>query len=374
MPKDETFWNPYRWAEISSQPVQHEPPSYHHQLSGLCGRAWCELEALTPIIIGDGSTPKQRSFIRRKLDNRPFIPATSLKGVFRSIAEIVANAAQPFPRVAIDEEHTLDKASHGSPGTNWELDIVARTFGYLHDRKVFAGLIRFSDALLLDDKASPIGPFNIAVGQPKPSHQSFYPDALRRKLYHHDPEKQSLTPPHAGITQTESVQPLAPGTRFAFTLDFSNLRDEELDLLLYCLALEEEVTITLSPEALGPKAQQPVTFSGPLRHKIGGCKPHGAGSSQVRITRMLLRSDPTARYRGERDPDPLEGEALLQEIRRRTAPFVRRTDTTMRQLRALLIYSPNDPRMGNINYPTYDWFNRDRERPPGSKQPLKPTL
>ena len=368
MPRSENFWNPYRWVTVSNQPVEHDEPCYHHTLSGLSGRLWCELEALTPLLIGDG----HGEFVRHRHNRRPYIPATSLKGAIRSLAEVVGNAAVPFPDVSVDRQHVLARACTTTAGHS-QFDIVARTFGYLHGNNVFAGLINFSDAEITEEVMPPHRwpYYSVAVGQPKPSHDAFYPKKKRRKFYHHHPGATKLTLPHPGITQTAKVRPAPPGTRFSFTVDFANLRDDELSLLIYCLVLEEEVTVTLSPEALGRDDGQSCTFDGPLRHKIGGAKPHGAGSVRVCITKMELRTDAMARYRGSDNAEMREGLALICELNSRTACFRGRTDQTMRELRAMLIYSTCDPR-DPIHYPRYQWFQNEREN--GTRTPLKPTL
>ena len=175
-----------------------------------------------------------------------------------------------------------------------------------------------------------------------------------------------LTSPHPGITQTSNVAPAPPGTRFHFTIDFENLDDEDLNLLLYCLILEEQTTVELSPAALGRRDQRGVTLCGPLRHKLGGAKPHGAGSVHIRVTKLNLRADQVARYRGKEVTDVLEGERLEKELFRRTGLHRKRTDRTMQELRAMLIYDAEDPRTP-IQYPTFQWFQA------GSQTPLKPT-
>ena len=396
MPERERFWNPYRWVTVSDRAVEHDVPHYHHSLDGLAGRVWCELEALTPLFVGDGTGTGQKQFVRHVVRNaaggrhgsQPYLPATSLKGAIRSLAEIIGNAAVPFPtaRVEVDRPHELAKARHG-----WRLDVVARMFGYLdgssavqRDRRpraepgggrpqlpAFAGLVRFSDAELAEPFAPVQWPaYPVTVGQPKRSHQSFYPRNNRRKLYHHRVNAAALTPPHPDIRQTARVTPAPPGTRFRFTVDFENLREKELDLLVYCLVLEEQSTVELSAAALGRASDQAgVTLCGPLRHKLGGAKPHGAGSVHLRITKLKIRTDPRARYRGSEPADTTEvrkGEALKQEIICRTEPFRKRTDQTMRELRAMMIYAADDPR-NRIEYPTYDWFRND------SQTGLKPT-
>lgn len=374
MPEGQQFWNPYRWVTVSDRAVEHDVPRYHHRLDGLAGRIWCELEALTPLFVGDGTGTDPKQFVRHVVRNtdggqpggcQPCLPATSLKGAIRSLAEIIGNAAVPFPKVKVDRPHELAKARHGR-----RLDVVARMFGYLDGSSAFAGLVRFSDAEL----AEPFTPgqwpaYKVAVGQPKPSHQSFYPGTDRRKLYHHRFNAAALTPPHPGINQT--VTPAPPGTRFRFTVDFENLRKEELDLLVYCLVLEEQSTVELSAAALGRDGDQAgVTLRGPLRHKLGGAKPHGAGSVHLRVTKLKIRTDPSARYRGSESAEAAEvwdGESLKQELLCRTERFRTRTDQTMLELRAMLIYAANDPRRNSIQYPTYRWFGNN------SQTGLKPT-
>lgn len=102
---------------------------------------------------------------------------------------------------------------------------------------------------------------------------------------------------------------------------------------------------------------------------MGGAKPHGGGSVHVRVTDMTLRPDAAARYRGRDDMERWEDKALVDELARRTASFRARTDTTMQELRAMLIYTTEDPRKP-IEYPTYQWFQNGRN----ANTPLKPTL
>ena len=374
MPVGEDFWNPYRWVTLSNDPVAHDEPHYHHTFSGLSGRLWCELEALTPLLIGDGQTGDIQ-FVRHKHNQQPYIPGTSLKGAIRSLAEVVGNGTVPFS-VSVERRHQPANARQDHHGVS-QLDTITRTFGYFHqdDRNVFAGLIHFSDAAFATSPQSHNNweRYRIVVGQPKSSHRGFYPGRNKRKFYHHHPGVQQLVKALGDVPQgpqTPYVTPAPPGTSFHFTVDFTNLHDDELNLLLYCLALEEQVTVTLSPEALGRDAGSE-ELEGPLRHKIGGAKPRGAGSVHIRITKMKVCRDATARYRGGNATDIWEEPDLACEINRRTARFRSRTDLTMRELRAMLIYSNCDPRRP-IRYPCYDWFKDERDH--GLRTELKPTL
>ena len=362
MPERNDFWNPYRWVRVSDRAVERDAPGYHHRLSGISGRVWCELEALTPVFIGTGG--RIGEFVRHERTRQPYIPATSLKGVIRSLVEVVGNAAVPFPKTRVDPKHQLACARDGS-----RLDFAARIFGYLDGGNVFAGLVCFSDAELVGVHPPPNQwkQYEVAVGQPNPTHRAFYPDANRRKFYHHHPDAKELVRPHPGITQTVMVRPAPPGTRFHFTVDFANLRDAELGLLLYCLVLEEQTTVPLTPAALGSDAdKEDITLQGPLRHKLGGAKPHGAGSVRLRVGKLQARTDPAARYRGRDAVEVWDGADVGEELLRRTAPFRERTDQTMQELRAMLIYVAKDPREP-VQYPTYEWFRTD------SQTPLKPT-
>ena len=374
MPLGENFWNPYRWVTVSDEPVEHDVPNYHYTLSGISGRLWCELEALTPLLIGNGQQ-NNVEFVCRQHNRQPYIPSTSLKGPIRSLAEVVGNATVPFPKVSVDNDHELAKARKLIDGVV-QFDTVSRIFGYWQGRNAFTGLVHFSDAEISVEPMpqSQWKQYNVASSHPKPEHVAFYPGKKnRRKFYHHHPGVQQLTKPHSGITQTTNVKPAPSGTCFTFTIDFTNLRDTELNLLLYCLVLEEDVTVSLSPAALGREESEGYDFNGPLRRKIGGAKPHGAGSVHIRITKMELCRDATARYRGGKATDIFEAEVLTEEINERTKLFQDRTDLTMRELRSMLIYSTNDPRK-SIYYPTYSWFQDEKSKPLNSKTQLKPTI
>ncbi len=371
MPQGENYWNPYRWVPVSKDKLARETPAYRHKWAGLSGWLECTLESLTPFLIG--SNRGDGRFIRSGRTNQPFIPGTSLKGLIRSLAELVGNAAIPFPNGHADLGHALAKASEGK-GEGWRLDMAARMFGYLNPQgQVFAGLVGFTDSRLVGKEPSALT-FKVAGGTPDPDHKPFYPsDRAARKFYHHKPDTDQLTPPHAGINegQKRTVHPLPPGVRFSFTVDFENLRDEELALLLYCLVLEQNVTVTLSKEALGPDAHESVTLPpAPLRHKLGSCKPQGGGTVKISIDKIELRETIADRYRGQAAaPRVLEGEELRAELDRRLQLIAARTDETMRHLRAMLIYCNSDPRK-SVEYPDYAWFQHDN----GKGTPLKPTL
>ena len=71
---------------------------------------------------------------------------------------------------------------------------------------------------------------------------------------------------HGVTNQNVSAELLAPGAKFSFTVDFENLKPEELGVLLWSLQLEDG-----------------------LAHKFGMGKPIGLGSCKVTVTGLKVR-------------------------------------------------------------------------------------
>jgi CRISPR-associated protein (TIGR03986 family) len=71
---------------------------------------------------------------------------------------------------------------------------------------------------------------------------------------------------HGVTNQNVSAELLAPGAKFRFTVDFENLKPEELGVLLWSLQLEDG-----------------------LAHKFGMGKPIGLGSCKVEVTGLKVR-------------------------------------------------------------------------------------
>ncbi len=101
-----------------------------------------------------------------------------------------------------------------------------------------------------------------------------------RKFYVHDPARNTNTPPRWKTLNPgdkpkikNSVRPVAQGAAFWFHVDFENLTDAELALLLF----------TLRP-------------LGPFRHKLGMGKPLGLGTVRIDVCGLFL-IDRRERYR-----------------------------------------------------------------------------
>ena len=97
------FINPYNFVRLGgdsrSSEMRSAPPS-HEKFAGLSGEIVCELEVITPLCVADGSETDESDETRRtkpffRLNGEPCIPASSLKGMIRSVAEALTDSCMP---------------------------------------------------------------------------------------------------------------------------------------------------------------------------------------------------------------------------------------------------------------------------------------
>lgn len=369
MPRDERFWNPYRFVPVR-QEVNRERPITGERFAenGLSGNISCTLTNLTPLFIGTNAIGDQRPFLASMCDRKPLIPGSSLKGMLRSLAELVGGGCSVIP----NRNHT---PTFMTPcNDNSRLCITCRMFGMMgrgHNAKVLKGKVSFGEASLVDGDGR-TKPMDVYLGGPKTTHAAFYisPDTGRvdgriRKLYFHQPIRQdALLAPFGKAAESQwQIQALPKGHVFSFQVQFQNLTEEELSLLLYVLSLEEQVEVEVSSEK-----GEVIRLTGPMRHKLGYAKPLGGGSCQIHVTQLAILFPPSQRFAtmagsGE---TVFEEDALSQEIRSRTDGFRRDTSATMQRLRTMMVWDKNDPR--DFRYPGCDWFRADGN----GQTPLKP--
>ncbi|WP_298981576.1 TIGR03986 family type III CRISPR-associated RAMP protein [Caldilinea sp.] len=205
---------------------------------------------------------------------------------------------------------------HLKPSEQYEkLDIASRVFGWVkatptEDRKArvaYAGRVRFSHAVLIEDKGIYADEMPLAIlGAPKPTTTLFYlrkkegewseeerklpgaattigydgPNLLRgRKFYrHHGEALNRLEYERAGPRrdhQNRSVRGVrAPGNVFEFTIDFHNLAPVELGSLLWTLNLSTDEGCFF---------------------RLGYAKPLGFGSVRLSVEQIELLN-PGVRY------------------------------------------------------------------------------
>jgi CRISPR-associated protein (TIGR03986 family) len=92
--------NPYNFVR-PGEPAKKDKPKGHHKFDGLSGKITCNLELCAPIFVPD---PEKRVEIEEgenkghkileffKVNNKPVIPPTEIKGMIRSVAEAASNS------------------------------------------------------------------------------------------------------------------------------------------------------------------------------------------------------------------------------------------------------------------------------------------
>ena len=106
------FLNPYNFVRLLThhRPKNHIlgdcPPPPHDRYVGLSGRITCTVEAVTPLFISDSHAVSEdanghKTYRFFQLDGQPALPASSMRGMVRSVFETVTNscfvAFDPYP-------------------------------------------------------------------------------------------------------------------------------------------------------------------------------------------------------------------------------------------------------------------------------------
>ncbi len=352
MPQGESFWNPYRMIPVRNS-IERKSPVTHEKIKGKCGRITCTLENLTPLFVSDGKAGNPRLLLKR--NGIPVIPGSSLKGMLRSLTETIGGGC-----CISDDRGSNCHKDYAACSQAGSLCIACRMFGMMErksEARIHQGNVGIGDALLRENSPQ-TERLEILMGSPATRHQSFYltpqtgkMDGKCRKFYFHQPGVNRNFPkvPVGIKDRAWNVMALKPGHHFDFEVSFSNLREEELGLLLYVLHLEEEVSVVIGKEKL--------KLSGPMCHKIGNAKPMGLGSCHISVTKLMLLPEPSQRFRSLTDQagQITEGDALANQIRQLTQTYVNDRDSeTMQQLRKIMVWDEKDSR--SFHYPDYTWF------------------
>lgn len=345
--------NPYDFVPIDfNQPIARRPPVMHAKFEShaISGQLTGTITAETPIFIKSGNSDQ---FIRNK-DGKPIIPGTSLKGLFRSIVETVANGCLggKCDRQYKDKHKAIDYSKYLPVSflecTNAQnLCIACRIFGMQGGTEnVFAGKVSFEDAVCVSSVSHP-PVYTIDLMGPKPYHRAFYLDRggnriAGRKFYFHHP--QGIQPKDKKTAYNQRIQPLGVGSKFTFHASFTNLEPDEWEALLYAITLEPT-----------------------MRHKIGYAKPFGTGSVKIDITH-IREIDYSKRYTSpNRGITELQGEALTSYIASKTQCY--KNNTTSRILNELRRIWRWDVKNRTVyRYPTVSWF-KDNPNAPISQTP-----
>lgn len=268
------------WLEAENNIASYRPDRYS-------GRITCVLHPETPIFVHgqEQQGKKRRGFFQ--IAGRPGIPASSLKGVIRSIYEIVTDGCLS----SLSQEY---RGGRGSIQINKRLPSA-----YLpcHDLKVLcpacllfgmveqnisgeqqarglAGRLSFSDAKPIRVNAQWRN-MPAAGGGPQPRHGTFYfqrqgeGGVLGRKLYYHHRDYEETLLLYGDGGRPGLMQVEMHSGDFRFDIDFVNLTETELNYLCYTLLLEDTI-----------------------RHHLAYGKAYGLGSARIRIQNIDLLRGP----------------------------------------------------------------------------------
>jgi CRISPR/Cas system CSM-associated protein Csm3 (group 7 of RAMP superfamily) len=93
------FINPYNFVPFEAPAPPKTPPPSHEKFAGLSGKITCGIEVITPLAIpdsekteGDPRVPDHKVKPFLTVDDKPYIPGSSIKGALRSVMEAVTNS------------------------------------------------------------------------------------------------------------------------------------------------------------------------------------------------------------------------------------------------------------------------------------------
>jgi RAMP superfamily len=269
--------HPYNFVPLDGRNIDKEAwggdPSGHERWeSGRhSGTFVCRLRTLNLLCT-------KKTFEDQKGRNRrPLIPGSSLKGMLRSVAQVLgAGCGYKFaPR------DTPTPLGDLTPCDSQAACLVCRMFGYSAEREDFgwAGKVRFSDAKVE-------GPWNLHMWQALPigggrwpsqgtRHTSFYFShgrPLGWKVYRHAENPRAALKSDRAKFWTDAC--VGANTKFGFDVIYENLTDAEFALLRFALTLTHD----------GCAEHEAILGGHTLAHKLGYGKPAGLGSCIIEIT------------------------------------------------------------------------------------------
>lgn len=281
---------------ITARTVPHTPPRAttgfisHRAFGGYCGTLAVEAEVLTPLHVRESGEPSFKAQLAdgpvngwdffsmappeaamRPETKRYALPSRSVKGMLRHLYAIASNAAEPSPELS-------------------RLNPVDSLFGWVGQGPNQAIMGRLSLSVGLFDAPelawfkvpSPYTGWIYARGQWKHSAGRAVPTFLIAKtwrLFPHAPLApfvQRLDDFQPETVQTSYCRAILPGGRARFTIRFWNLEEQELQRLIWCVALEPN-----------------------LAHKLGHHRYVGFGSLRLSLLPESFLINWSERYAGQ---------------------------------------------------------------------------
>jgi hypothetical protein len=359
------------------------------------GRLHCRIVALGPIFIKpfesgrDHTTVlniglgggENHSVFRKffSLDGRnPMIAGSSLKGELRSVCEALSNAC--FSNYGVS--YPLPSGLYSCKNID-QLCITCRMFGMAPQddgsQELFRGKVLISDAIFQGEIEDIYDHYVTLpeLSSPKPRHRQFYMangKLVGRKFYYHHDRlqvqgkqyedwqtlQQTLNAPifkrNDNNARNCTVHPLRRGSLFDFTVDYADLTDEELQLLVMGLELKSHIVTSEQDNSFFiPNPGDDFVISEGVYHKIGYGKPVGLGSCAILITGWE-EIDLKDRYSGRLTPGLTLRSDYRDDVNSLKAAYERKHQqkTYYQDLMQILRY-PNG--ITDIRYPKYGQFD-----------------
>lgn len=346
--------NPYGFVRLSGGGPVREAVRFHDRFEGVSGRISCKLTTRTALFVPkyrEGSADRARMHetleMCRDHTGRPMVPGTSLKGAIRAVVEAASNSCFTLPNRLAYERQTVSyrlPREFQSCEDVGALCAACRLFGMLNRGKVFSGNVSVQDAVAQSGYQT--RQFTLAVlSTPKPRHRYFYstkpedpiPQIRGRKFYYHRPQGPRMRAQKDG--QNKTVEAVLPGAFFTFEVEYNNLAEAGLSLLLFGLVLWDDTC-----------------------HKVGMGKPIGMGSAKIEVT-ALTALDRQLRYRqwGGGWREPLTDKALTDFLSARVDGYRNGMTDNLQDLHRILRWDENAPDV--INYPDQQWFKSNPKTP-----------
>ncbi len=226
---------PYDFVPL---PLEQKPDvvSGHHiyHKGHLSGKLTGQMVARSPVHVASGLLEKSSGkypLVKAHFRSRdtPTIPGSSLKGCIRSIVEAITHSSIQIVtrRIPIPSEMQSRMVKSGKSPQQNKLDPAQRIFGAMG----YQGLVNFRDAVLHEGETTPVPapqlfrPRTEAMGKYFVNRQ-----LLGRKFYMHGELAEGNMP----------LEACAVGSVFHLQMDFENLKQEELGVVLLALGLGEQ--------------------------------------------------------------------------------------------------------------------------------------
>ncbi|MFN8578238.1 MAG: RAMP superfamily CRISPR-associated protein [Candidatus Sericytochromatia bacterium] len=357
MPLTEEWWNPYRLLPVESNKNTVKGKTLEKFSNNtFTGTIEAELTNKTLFFVGENEKKNDKSLFLFNESNNIYIAGTSLKGMFRSLAEYL----EKDPPVVGITKHEINNIQ--------EIPLTFNMFGVMKN-KVLKGKVSFSDGKTNEKIKVNTQSKYILVGKPKDTHKAFYTNSNLRKFYFHTGvAKLNSTNQNANNQSNKEIKPLEAGVTFKFNVYFENLSEKELNLLLYCLALENNLEERIIGNGKGS-----FKVKGDMCHKLGRAKAYGLGTVKVKINSLkLLPEKPQNRYQSYKEDQSkiYQGEELDKFIKEKTKTYTNDKSEHMENLRKMMIFDPENKTP--FIYPDYNWFkNGETDGKKNSQIPLK---